>query len=66
MPIPKSLAQDLLKKVPRTKLVTNPCRLQYCTQQILVCRTDLLTKLCRNAIKFPTEGDLGEHVRYTF
>ncbi|XP_026478828.1 DNA polymerase epsilon subunit 2-like [Ctenocephalides felis] len=65
LPIPECLATSLLKKIPRVKLATNPCRLQYCTQQVLVCRADLLTKMCRNAVKFPTEGDLGEHFART-
>lgn len=54
-PIPMLLAAGLLKAWPRTRLTTNPCRLQYCTQQIVVCRLDLMAKFCRNTLHFPTD-----------
>uniref|UniRef100_A0A182PSQ3 DNA polymerase epsilon subunit n=1 Tax=Anopheles epiroticus TaxID=199890 RepID=A0A182PSQ3_9DIPT len=60
-PIPDVLTGELKKRFHRTILTTNPCRLQYCTQQIVVCRADLVTKLCRNTIHFPKEGLLEEH-----
>ncbi|XP_061395815.1 DNA polymerase epsilon subunit 2 [Musca vetustissima] len=53
--IPKTLAAGLLKQWPRTRLATNPCRLQYCTQQIVVCRLDLMAKFCRNTLHFPPD-----------
>lgn len=62
-PLPTTIVQDLLKKNKRIILASNPCRLQYCTQQIVVCRLDLLRKLCRNTIKFPDSGQLSDHVR---
>lgn len=61
-PIPEIIVADLKKKAPRIILATNPCRLQYCTQQIVVCRADLVTKLCRNTLQFPQTGQLEEHV----
>lgn len=61
-PLPQSLCKDFLRKVPKTILATNPCRLQYCTQQFVVCRADLVTKFCRNTIHFPTVGQLEDHV----
>lgn len=63
-PLPESLCAEFRKLVPRTILATNPCRLQYCTQQIVVCRADLVTKLCRNTIHFPESGQLEDHVRF--
>lgn len=62
-PLPYSLCANFCELVPRTVLATNPCRLQYCTQQIVVCRADLVTKLCRNTIHFPEDGQLEDHVR---
>lgn len=62
-PLPASLVQDFTKKNKRVILATNPCRLQYCTQQIVVFRYDLLRKMCRNTIKFPDDGQLADHVR---
>lgn len=63
-PLPEFLVSDLKKKYPRIILATNPVRLQYCTQQIVVCRADLVTKLCRNALQYPATGDLKEHVSH--
>lgn len=60
--LPQALCADFVRRVPRAVLATNPCRLQYCTQQIVVCRADLVTKFCRNTIHFPTDGQLEEHV----
>ena len=65
-PLPTSVVQDLMRKSKRVVLATNPCRLQYCTQQIVVCRMDLLRKLCRNTIKFPDTGQLSDHVSFDF
>lgn len=61
-PIPESIAAGLKQKVSRVTLATNPCRLQYCTQQIVVMRLNLVTKLCRNSLKFPDTGKIEEHV----
>lgn len=58
----EAICTDLKHLLPRTILATNPCRLQYCTQQIVVCRADLVTKLCRNTINFPDSGKLEDHV----
>lgn len=63
-PLPNCLWKDFQKKVPRAIFATNPCRLQYCTQQITVCRADLVTKFCRNTIHFPKSGQLEDHVRF--
>lgn len=63
-PLPTVVVQDLMKKCKRIVLASNPCRLQYCTQQIVVCRMDLLRKLCRNTVKFPESGELSDHVSY--
>lgn len=61
-PLPEKLCADAKRLLPRLLLATNPCRLQYCTQQIVVCRADLITKLCRNTINFPQTGKLEDHV----
>ncbi|XP_034107437.1 LOW QUALITY PROTEIN: DNA polymerase epsilon subunit 2 [Drosophila albomicans] len=62
-PLPECLAAGLLKAWPRTQLATNPCRLQYCTQQIVVCRLDLMAKFCRNTLHFPPDT---EHIEQHF
>lgn len=61
-PIPEAIAGGLKKKLHRVTLATNPCRLQYCTQQIVVMRLNLVTKMCRNTLKFPEVGKIEDHV----
>lgn len=60
-PLPAYIVQDLIKAVPQTILATNPCRIQYCTKEIVVLREDILTKLCRNTLHF-----LGEKEAYVY
>ncbi|XP_055373020.1 DNA polymerase epsilon subunit 2 [Condylostylus longicornis] len=60
-PIPEYFVKELRRKWKRLKLATNPCRLQYCTQQIIVCKADLFTKFCRNTIHFPSDSNLANH-----
>ena len=57
-PIPSCLTKEFQAKVPFVTFATNPCRIQYCTQEIVVFREDLVNKMCRNCIHLPT--DLGE------
>lgn len=63
-PIPEAIAGCLKKKLPRVTLATNPCRLQFCTQQIVVMRMNLVTKMCRNSLKFPESGSIEDHVSW--
>lgn len=60
-PLPKHLTDDFAKKVPGAIFTTNPCRIQYCTKEIVVLREDILTKMCRNTINFPSEGSIFDH-----
>ena len=61
-PLPKGILSDFVKRVPNTILASNPCRIQYCTKEIVVFREDMLTKLCRNTLRFPKDGRVCEHV----
>lgn len=63
--IPKCIIEDFMKVVPNTHLATNPCRLQYCTKEIVVFRENMLSKLCRNTLHYPkrpNEEDKTEKV----
>lgn len=62
---PNFVTEELTKRVPNAIMATNPCRLQYCTQEIVVVREDLVTKMCRNNIHFPTEGEIPDHFART-
>ncbi|XP_028402077.1 DNA polymerase epsilon subunit 2-like [Dendronephthya gigantea] len=61
-PLPSCLTEEIRTKIPFAIFATNPCRIQYCTQEIMVFREDLVNKMCRNCIKLPTElGDIPAH-----
>lgn len=62
MPLPKIITEDFQRKIPSSVFTSNPCRIQYCTQEIVVIREDLVSKMCRNTIHFPTSGEIPEHV----
>ncbi|CAB4060017.1 POLE2 [Lepeophtheirus salmonis] len=64
-PIPKYIAGDLLKKSTWSCIGYNPCRIQYCTQEIVLFREDIVTKMCRNCIYFPESGDIPTHFSKT-
>ncbi|XP_078671790.1 DNA polymerase epsilon subunit 2-like [Branchiostoma floridae x Branchiostoma belcheri] len=59
--IPDCVTEELRRKVPTATFTTNPCRIQYCTQEIVVFREDMVTKMCRNCVKFPTDRDISTH-----
>ncbi|XP_065215722.1 DNA polymerase epsilon subunit 2 [Planococcus citri] len=60
-PLPSFLTEEFSKRVPKSIFTTNPCRIQYCTQEIVVFREDILTKMCRNCVHFPESGDVSLH-----
>ncbi|XP_059179397.1 DNA polymerase epsilon subunit 2-like isoform X2 [Physella acuta] len=59
--IPNSITEAFRKKVPSAVFTSNPCRIQYCTQEIVIFREDIVTKLCRNCVKFPADGNVPVH-----
>ncbi|PIK60348.1 putative DNA polymerase epsilon subunit 2 [Apostichopus japonicus] len=52
-PIPACITDYITQRVPSAVFTTNPCRIQYCSQEIVVFREDIIMKMCRNSIKFP-------------
>lgn len=60
-PLPSYLTQEFRKKITCTHFVSNPCRVQYCTQEIVLFREDIVTKMCRNCIYFPDDGNIANH-----
>ena len=51
-----------MQRIPNGLFTTNPCRIQYGTKEIVVLREDILTKMCRNAINFPSSDDIPQQV----
>ncbi|CAH1792739.1 unnamed protein product [Owenia fusiformis] len=63
--LPEVITQGFQEKIPNSRFTSNPCRIQYCTQEIVVFREDIVTKMCRNCVKFPDQGDVPEHFAKT-
>nr|CAD7454346.1 unnamed protein product [Timema tahoe] len=63
--IPRHITSEFLDKIPGAVFGSNPCRLQYCTQEIVVLREDMVTKMCRNTIHFPEAGEIADHFTKT-
>ncbi|XP_056401308.1 DNA polymerase epsilon subunit 2 [Hyla sarda] len=61
-PIAEHITADFRQRVPFSIFTTNPCRIQYCTQEIIVFREDLVNKMCRNCVRFPSNSlDIPNH-----
>ncbi|XP_076060559.1 DNA polymerase epsilon subunit 2 [Oratosquilla oratoria] len=56
-PLPKFITSDFEKRIPCAEFVSNPCRLLYCTQEIVIFRENIMTKMCRNCFYFPNNTD---------
>jgi DNA polymerase epsilon subunit 2 len=60
-PIPELFTKELRKKVAHVTFASNPCRLRFYTQEIVLFREDLLRKMQRNAVLPPkTDEDSPE------
>ncbi|XP_040598944.1 DNA polymerase epsilon subunit 2 isoform X3 [Mesocricetus auratus] len=61
-PLAESITQEFRQRVPFSVFTTNPCRIQYCTQEIIIFREDLVNKMCRNCVRFPSSNlDIPTH-----
>ncbi|KAK7835947.1 hypothetical protein U0070_004038 [Myodes glareolus] len=43
-PLAESITKEFRERVPFSVFTTNPCRIQYCTQEIIIFREDLFVK----------------------
>jgi len=64
-PLADFICEEFKQRVPNSMFTTNPCRIQYGTQEIVVLREDILTKMCRNAIYFPQTDDIPQQFAKT-
>ncbi|XP_068608394.1 DNA polymerase epsilon subunit 2 [Brachionichthys hirsutus] len=56
------ITEEFRQRVPFSLFTTNPCRIQYCSQEIVVIREDLVNKMCRNCIRLPNNNlDIPNH-----
>ena len=60
-PIPELFTKDLRKKVAHVTFASNPCRVRFYTQEIVLFREDLLRKMQRHSVLPPrTDEDAPE------
>ncbi|NXP69507.1 DPOE2 polymerase, partial [Ramphastos sulfuratus] len=61
-PLAENITEEFRQLVPFSVFTTNPCRIQYCTQEIIIFREDLVNKMCRNCIRSPSSSmDIPSH-----
>uniref|UniRef100_A0A670XTU3 DNA polymerase II subunit 2 n=1 Tax=Pseudonaja textilis TaxID=8673 RepID=A0A670XTU3_PSETE len=61
-PLTENITEEFRQQVPFSVFTTNPCRVQYCTQEIIIFREDLVNKMCRNCVRFPNSSlDIPNH-----
>ncbi|XP_054827711.1 DNA polymerase epsilon subunit 2 isoform X2 [Eublepharis macularius] len=61
-PLTENITEEFREQVPFSVFTTNPCRVQYCTQEIMIFREDLVNKMCRNCVRFPSSNlDIPNH-----
>lgn len=55
-PLPATIVSGVGERIRGAQFCSNPARIQFCTQEIVVFCEDIMSKLCRNCIKFPSES----------
>uniref|UniRef100_A0A8D0BVR7 DNA polymerase epsilon subunit n=1 Tax=Salvator merianae TaxID=96440 RepID=A0A8D0BVR7_SALMN len=61
-PLTGNITEEFRQQVPFSVFTTNPCRVQYCTQEIIIFREDMVNKMCRNCVRFPSSSmDIPNH-----
>ncbi|CAL8111184.1 unnamed protein product [Orchesella dallaii] len=51
----------LREKVKNVLFASNPLRIKYCTKEIVIFREDIMTKMYRNSLYFPSTGNIAHH-----
>uniref|UniRef100_A0A7N6FET6 DNA polymerase epsilon subunit n=1 Tax=Anabas testudineus TaxID=64144 RepID=A0A7N6FET6_ANATE len=61
-PLAEHITEEFRQRVPFSVFTTNPCRIQYCSQEIVIIREDLVNKMCRNCVQLPNNNlDIPNH-----
>lgn len=55
-PLPSVLVGGVSERVGGARFCSNPIRLQFCTQEMVLFCDDLMGKLCRNSVKLPADS----------
>uniref|UniRef100_A0A668T408 DNA polymerase II subunit 2 n=1 Tax=Oreochromis aureus TaxID=47969 RepID=A0A668T408_OREAU len=61
-PLADHITEEFRQRVPFSVFTTNPCRIQYCSQELIIIREDLVNKMCRNCVRLPNNNlDIPNH-----
>jgi DNA polymerase epsilon subunit 2 len=67
-PLPQFFTDGIRAKVANVEFTSNPCRIRYYTQEIVVCRQNILNKMRRHCVVPPADntadqaGVIAEHL----
>lgn len=54
-PLPASLTKAMRDKLPKVTFATNPCRIMYKSQEIVIYREDLMSRMLRNTVRLKND-----------
>lgn len=54
-PLPPSLTKAVRDKLPKVTFASNPCRITYKSQEIVVFRDDLMSRMLRNTVRLKND-----------
>lgn len=63
--LPKYVTENVQTLLPNAIFATNPCRIQYCTKEIVVFRADIMAKFLQGTLHKPAKEDLTKCVTRT-
>ncbi|CAA7400803.1 unnamed protein product [Spirodela intermedia] len=58
--LPKYFTEELQKQIPNAIFSSNPCRLKFCTQEIVFFRNDLLYRMRRSSLIPPSTEETSD------
>ncbi|EFA76354.1 putative DNA polymerase epsilon subunit B [Heterostelium album PN500] len=62
-PIPDTFVRNFKNKISNAIFTTNPCRIRYCSQEIVIFRDDIVNRMRRHCIKEPSNQlDITQHL----
>lgn len=60
--LPKIISQEFKKIIPRSWFTSNPCRIQYCTREIVVYKSELISKFVQESLHKPPKDKITDFV----
>ncbi|KAG5866920.1 hypothetical protein JTB14_013530 [Gonioctena quinquepunctata] len=63
--LPEFVTGEMKRLYPKAIFATNPCRLQYCTREIVLFRADLVPKFLQGTLHKPARDEIADCVKRT-